>query len=204
MALPAIQTDSAQALDDRSLAAGWRWGFGEIEAAYSWNAGYRPASYPQYPQLASIAPSGRTRWLTVNARVAPRQWLIFDGWYSTPQGLRPPGQPPTHSLLNATIQSKFLPTFRSGIFNLKLQFTFENWGPGVLARDRAEAPIALRGATQMRYYIGLQIGAFQAYYDRYNVAGSRLPYVPDAKVGRAGLGPPRFASTFGVRWEFSN
>jgi hypothetical protein len=65
-------------------------------------------------------------------------------------------------------------------------------------------PIALRGATQMRYYIGLQIGAFQAYYDRYNVAGTRLPYVPDAKPGRAGLGPPRFASTFGVRWEFSN
>jgi hypothetical protein len=46
-----------------------------------------------------------------------RQWLSFDGWYSTPQGPRPEGQPPTHSMLNATIQSKFLPTFRSGIFN---------------------------------------------------------------------------------------
>lgn len=204
VALPAIVADSAQDIDDRALTAGLRWGFGEIEASYSWNAGYRPASYAQYPQLASIGPSGRTEWVTVNARVAPRQWLVFDGWYSTPQGRRPEGQPPTHSMLNATIQSKFLPTFRSGIFNVKLQFTVENWGTGVLARDTADAPITLRGATQMRYYIGLQIGAFQAYYNRYNVAGARRPYVPDTTPGRAGLGPPRFASTFGVRWEFSN
>ncbi len=204
VALPALQADSAQDLDDRSLTAGVRWGFGEIEASYSWNAAYRPAAYAQYAQLASIGPSGRTEWLTVNARVAPRQWLSFDGWYSTPQGRRPEGQPPTHSILDATLQSKFLPTFRSGIFNLKLQFTVENWGPGVLARDKTGAAVTLRGATQMRYYIGLQIGAFQAYYDRYNVAGTRLPYVPDAITGRAGLGPPRFASTFGVRWEFSN
>lgn len=204
VALPSIRTDSAQDLDDRSLTAGIRWGFGEIEASYSSNAGYRPASYPQYAQLASIGPSGRTEWISVNARIAPRQWLVFDGWYSTPRGTRPEGQPPTHSILNATIQSKFLPTFRSGIFNLKLQFTVESWGTGILARDTAGVPITLRGATQMRYYIGLQIGAFQAYYDRYNVAGARLPYVPDAKPGRAGLGPPRFASTFGVRWEFSN
>lgn len=204
VALPALRSDSAQHLDDRSLTAGLRWGFGEIEASYSWNAGFRPASYAQYAQLATIGSSGRTQWVTVNARVAPRQWLSFDGWYSTPQGTRPEGQPPTHSMLDATIQSKFLPTFRSGIFNLKLQFTVENWGTGILARDAAGNPITLRGATQMRYYIGLQIGAFQAYYDRYNVAGTRLPYVPDAKPGRAGLGPPRFASTFGVRWEFSN
>ncbi len=204
VALPAIQADSAQHLDDRSLTAGIRWGFGDVEATYSWNAGYRPATYAQYPQLASIGPSNRTQWVTVNARVAPRQWLVFDGWYSTPQGLRPEGQPPTHSLLNATIQSKFLPTFRSGIFNVKLQFTVENWGPGILARDTANVPITLRGATQERYYIGLQIGAFQAYYDRYNVAGSHLPYVPNAKPGSPGLGPPGLASTFGVRWEFSN
>ena len=204
VAIPAVRSDSAQQLDDRSLTGGVRWGFGDIEASYSSNAAYRPASYFQYAQLATIPPSGRTQWITVNARIAPRQWLVFDGWYSTPQGTRPEGQPPTHSILNATIQSKFLPTFRSGIFNLKMQFTVENWGTGVLARDTADAPITLRGATQMRYYIGLQIGAFQAYYDRYNVAGARLPYVPDAIAGRPGLGPPRFASTFGVRWEFSN
>jgi hypothetical protein len=133
----------------------------------------------------------------VNARLAPRQWLILDGWYSTPQGVRPEGQPPTHSLLNGTIQSRFLPTFKSGIFNLKLQGTVENWSPGILGRDTSGTAVTLKGATQFRGYIGLQIGAFTAYYDRYNLQGTRLPYVP-------GLPVPRFASTFGVRWEFSN
>jgi hypothetical protein len=204
VALPAITSDSAQDLDDRSLIASWQRGFAEVEASYSWNAGYRPTAFAQFPHLASIAPSGRTEWLTVNARVAPRQWLVLDGWYSTPQGTRPEGQPPTHSIINGTIQSKFLPTFRSGIFNLKLQFTMENWGTGVIGRDLNGDPVTLKGATQTRYYIGLQIGAFTAYYNRYNALGTRLPYVPDSDPGRPGLGPPRFASTFGVRWEFAN
>jgi hypothetical protein len=204
VAIPAVLTDSAQDLDDRSVIAAWRGGFAEIEASYSSNAGYRPAAYAQYPQLASIGPSGRTAWVTVNARIAPRQWLVLDGWYSTPQGTRPEGQPPTHSMINGTIQSKFLPTFKSGIFNLKLQFSMENWGTGVIARDSLGDPITLRGATHTRTFIGLQIGAFMAYYDRYNVQGTRLPYVPDTNPAGAGLAPQRFISTFGVRWEFSN
>jgi hypothetical protein len=101
--------------------------------------------------------------------------------------------------VNATIQSKFLPTFKSGIFNLKLQASMESWGTGVLARDTSGAAVTHRGATQFRAYIGLQIGAFTAYYDRYNLLGARddLGYVPRLAV-------PAYASTFGVRWEFLN
>ena len=204
VALPSIVADEAQDLDDRSIMAGWQGGFAEVEASYTSNAGYRPAPFAQYPQLASIGPSGRTNWVTVNARIAPRQWLILDGWYSTPQGTRPEGQPPTQSVINGTIQSKFLPTFKSGIFNVKLQFSMENWGTGVIARDKDGEPITLKGATYVRSYIGLQIGAFMAYYNRYNVQGTGLPYVPNSNPGRGGLGPPAFASTFGVRWDFSN
>jgi hypothetical protein len=204
VALPSITADQAQDLDDRSLMASWQGGFAEVEASYSSTAGYRPTSFAQYPHLASIGPSGRTNWITVNARIAPRQWLVLDGWYSTPQGTRPEGQPPTQSVINGTIQSKFLPTFKSGIFNVKLQFSMENWGTGVLARDKLGNPITLKGATHIRSYIGLQIGAFMAYYNRYNVLGTGLPYVPDSNPAGAGLGPPGFASTFGVRWEFSN
>lgn len=204
VALPSITADQAQDLDDRSIMAAWQGGFAEVEASYSSNAGYRPAPFAQYPHLASIGPSGRTNWITVNARIAPRQWLVLDGWYSTPQGTRPEGQPPTQSVINGTIQSKFLPTFKSGIFNVKLQFSMENWGTGIIARDQDDSPITLKGATHIRSYIGLQIGAFMAYYNRYNVQGTRLPYVPDSNPAGAGLGPPAFASTFGVRWEFSN
>jgi hypothetical protein len=197
VALPAILADEAQDLDDRSISVAWRSRFAEIEGSYSSNAGFRPASYAQYKTLASIAASERTDWVTVNARISPRQWIILDGWYSTPRGVRPEGQPPTHSIVNGTIQSKFLPTFRSGIFNLKLQVSMENWSPGVLGQDKDGAPIPLAGATCLRGYIGLEIGAFTAYYDRYNMQGTRCVYVP-------GLDVPGFASTFGVRWEFIN
>jgi hypothetical protein len=199
LSFPALRTDLPHDLDDRSLIGGWRSRRAEVEVSYTSNIGFRPRGYAQYPELAAISPSQRTNWITVNARIAPLQWVILDGWYSSPQGTRPEGQPPTHSIINATVQSKFLPTFKSGIFNLKLQATMENWGTGVLAHNADGDPVTLRGSTQMRAYIGLQIGAFTAYYDRYNLLGARddLGYVPR-------LGVPGFASTFGVRWEFLN
>lgn len=199
LSFPSVGTDLPHDLDDRSLIGTWRSRRAGVEVSYTSNTGFHPGGFAQYPELAAISPSERTNWITVNARIAPLQWVILDGWYSTPQGTRPEGQPPTHSIINATLQSKFLPTFKSGIFNLKLQATMENWGTGVLARDADGDPVTLRGSTQMRAYIGLQIGAFTAYYDRYNLLGARdeLGYVPR-------LGVPGFASTFGVRWEFLN
>lgn len=199
LAFPSLRTSLPHDLDDRSLIGGWKSRRAEVEVSYTSNTGFQPGGYAQYPELATISASGRTSWITVNARLSPMQWVILDGWYSTPRGARPEGQPPTHSIMNATIQSKFLPTFKSGIFNLKLQATMENWGTGVLARNADGDPITLRGSTQMRAYIGLQIGSFTAYYDRYNLLGARdeLGYVPR-------LGVPGYASTFGVRWEFLN
>jgi len=199
LAFPALRHNLAQDIDDRSLIAGWKSRPAELEVSYTSNAGFQPGGFAQYPELATMSASGRTNWITVNARIAPLQWVILDGWYSSPQGTRPEGQPPTHSLVNATLQSKFLPTFKSGIFNLKLQASMENWGTGVLARNSDGDPITLKGATQMRAYIAFQIGAFTAFYDRANLlgAGNQLGYVPR-------LGVPGYASTFGVRWEFLN
>ncbi|HSB54138.1 MAG TPA: hypothetical protein VLD58_07265, partial [Gemmatimonadales bacterium] len=101
---PAILADSAERVDDRSLGLAWRGGFAQAEVTYSWNAAFAPLAWGQYPGIRSIAPSHRTEWLSVNARIAPRQWMMLDGWYSTPQGARPEGQPPTHSIINGTIQ----------------------------------------------------------------------------------------------------
>ena len=198
VAAPAIRTDLAQDLDDRSITAGWRSRMLDVEAAFTTNAPFRPLGYQQYPELSTIAESARSDWMTLNVRVSPRQWIVLDGWYSSPRGARPEGQPPTHSIINATLQSKFLPTFPSGIFNLKLQATMENWGTGVVSRLDGD-PITLHGATQLRGQIAFQVGAFTAYYDRFNMLGARstLGYVPR-------LGVPNYAFTFGVRWEFTN
>lgn len=195
--LPAILADTAVTLDDRSVALSWHASFAEAEVTYAWDGAFAPSTWAQYPGLAALGTSNRTEWVTVNARVAPRQWMVLDGWYSTPQGARPEGQPPTHSIINGTIQSKFLPTFTSGIFNLKLQISMENWSTGTFGRDRAGLPVILKGATYLRGYIAFQIGAFTAYFDRYNAGGTGLAYVP-------GLPIPKYAQTFGVRWEFAN
>lgn len=193
-----IAADATQDVDDRSVTLAWRPArFVDLETSYSSVAAYVPRPFEQYPGIAAIGPSTRTDWVTVAGRIAPRQWIIVDGWYSTPRGNRPEGQPPTHSVINGTIESRFLRTFPSGIFGLKLRLTMENWGTGTLGRDSTGAPVRLRGATFLRGHIALRLGSFTAYYDRYNLQGTRLFYVP-------GLEIPRFASTFGVRWEFAN
>ncbi len=167
------------------------------EVGYWRTGGFRPEVFSTYRTIDTIGPSGSTRWITVSARLAPKQWFVLDGWYSNPIGAKPEGQAPTHSIVNATIQSKFLPTFRSGIFALKLQGSMESWGTGVLGRDRTGAPIPLQGATFFRAQIQFKIGSFVAYYDRVNFQASRQGYLPDLPL-------LRLASSFGVRWEFAN
>ena len=167
------------------------------EVGYWRTGGFRPEAYSIYRTIDTIGASGPTKWVTVSARLAPKQWFILDGWYSNPIGVKPEGQAPTHSIVNATIQSKFLPTFRSGIFVLKLQGSMETWGTGVLGRGRTGTPIPLKGATFFRAQVQLKIGSFVAYYDRVNLQASRLGYLPDLPM-------LRLASSFGVRWEFTN
>ena len=168
-----------------------------FEVGYWRTAAFAPERYALYRTIDTIAPSGPTRWLTVSGRLAPKQWFILDGWYSNPIGAKPEGLPPTHSIVSATIQSRFLPTFRSGIFGLKLQGSMESWGTGVIGRDKAGLPITERGATFFRAQIQLKIGDFIAYYDRANFQASRAGYLPSLPL-------LRLASSFGVRWEFAN
>lgn len=197
VAAPALPSDSASDLRDAAGLLSFERPRLALEVGYWRTAGSSPHGFTLYRGVPDLAPVPGASWLTVSARVAPRQWLVLDGWYSDPVGAAIGGQPPTHSVLNGTVQSKFLPTFRSGIFTLKLQGTIESWGTGVIGLDPAGQPVVLPGATFVRGLIQFQIGDFTAYYDRANLQGTDLAYVP-------GLPIIRFASTFGVRWEFSN
>ena len=105
--------------------------------------------------------------------------------------------PPTHSTNTATIRSKFLRKFRSGIFDLKLQLRMESWGRGIIGRDAAGAPITLRGATFYESLLEIQLQSFTLYWDRRNLSGTKLTYVPGFQI-------PSYGSNFGVRWEFAN
>jgi hypothetical protein len=194
---PVLASDSAVRGVDWAVQVGLERPRLAFEASY-WRAeAIVPRGFTLFRTIPAIQGSRPTRWVTLSGRIAPRQWLILDGWYSDPIGAAVEGVPPTHSVINASIQSKFLRTFRSGIFALKLQGTMENWGTGVIGRDPAGNPVVLPGATLFRGLIQLRIGDFTAYYDRVNMRATRVGYVP-------GLPQLPFASTFGVRWEFSN
>ncbi len=197
VAVPSILTDPEQDVRDFQAALGWnraRFGF---QVAYARTAPFAPPAYPEYPGIASLAPSPRTEWVTASARLAPLQWMTLEGWYSDPRGVTPDGVPPTHSMMAGTIRSKFLRKFPSGIFDLKLRLALETWGTGVIGRDALGAPITLRGATFLRSLIQIQLDKFTIYWDRGNLTSTSLPYVPGFEI-------PAYGSNFGVSWEFLN
>jgi hypothetical protein len=197
VAAPAIETDSAQDIVDLSGYLSWqRTAFG-FEAGLTQTDAFRPFSPEPFLLIDSLRPLGTTRWMTFSGRVSPRQWMTIEGWYSDPMKGTVDGIPPTHSSLTGTIRSKFLRTFPSGIFELKLQLGMEAWSDGVIGRDAAGAPITLGGATFFRSVLQMKLGSLILFWDRYNLSGNKRSYVPEYFV-------PRFGSTFGARWEFSN
>jgi hypothetical protein len=197
VAAPAILADTAQSLRDFELQVGWNRDRLGLQASYSRTAAFNPFGYAEFPLVPSLAPSPEVEWLTVSARVAPVRWLTLQSWFSDPRTGSADGVPPTHSLTTATIRSKFLRKFPSGIFDLKLQLSMEAWGRGTIGQDASGAPINLRGATFFNSLVEVQLQSFTIYWDRGNLSGTDLTYVP-------GFTLPSYGSNFGVRWEFLN
>ncbi len=197
IATPAIFSDTAQTLRDFQVMAGWHRRWLDAEVGWSRTSAFQPRGFQPYLRVPTLGPSPATEWLTASVRLSPLSWITLEGWYSDPRTTLPDGLPPTHSLASATLRSKFLRTFPSGIFDLKLQVSMETWGTGVIGRDATGAPITLRGATFFRNYLQMQFGSLSIYFDRVNLRGTRLTHVPGFTI-------PAFGSTFGVRWEFLN
>jgi len=198
VAAPALLKDRPQDLADWRVAIGWQRPFAGFEVGYERTAAYAPLAYrPFTPTVDSLRSFGSSNWITINWRLRPLQWMTFEGWYSDPRGPTPDGIPPTHSLSSATIRSRFLRSFPSGIFDLKLQGSIEAWGKGTIGLDSTGAVLPLRGATFFRSLLEIQLDRFIIYWDRVNLKATRNTYVPGFRI-------LPFGSTFGVRWEFSN
>jgi hypothetical protein len=197
VAAPAILTDTSEKVRDFQGALGWsraRLGF---QVAYARTSEFAPFSYADYPRIAGFSPQPETDWITASVRIAPLQWLTLESWYSDPRNTSPQGVPPTQSITAATIRSKFLRQFPSGIFDLKLRLAMETWGRGTIGLDGLGAPIVLRGATFLRSLIQIQLDRFTIYWDRGNLTATNRTYVPGFEI-------PGYGSNFGVRWEFLN
>lgn len=197
VAAPSIETDSAQTIVDLSGHLSWQRKRLGLELGLTQTDAFRPHAPQPFLLIDSLRSSGTTRWLTVSARVSPLQWMTLEGWYSDPLEGTIDGLPPTHSSITGTIRSKFLRTFPSGIFDLKLQLGMEAWSDGVIGRDAAGNPIFHGGATFFRSVVEMKLGGLVFFWDRFNLSGNKRSYVPEYLV-------PRFGSTFGARWEFAN
>ena len=197
VAAPAISADTAQEISDYEAAIGFERARLGLRLALSRTAAFSPFGYAEFPRIPSIGAIPETEWVTAAARLAPLRWLTLEGWYSDPRDVTPDGIPPTHSLASATIRSKFLRQFPSGVFDLKLRFSVESWGTGVIGRDASGAPIQLGGATFYRSLIQIQLQSFSIYWDRGNLSASGLAYVPGFEL-------PAYGTVFGVRWDFLN
>jgi hypothetical protein len=197
VAAPAILTDTAQKLRDFGATLGWDGARLGAQVGWTRTAAFSPFAYAEFPLVASLAPAPEVDWLTVALRVAPLQWITLESRYFDPRKGTVDGVPPTHAISTATIRSKFLRKFRSGIFDLKLQLSMESWGRGTIGRDATGAPINLRGATFFGSLLEIQLQSFSLYWDRRNLTATHLTYVPGFRI-------PPYGSNFGVRWEFSN
>ena len=197
VAAPSILSDTAQQIRDFEAQVAWDRERLGLQVGYTRTSAFSPFGYAEYLLVPSLAASPEVDWLTVSARVAPVRWLTLQSWYSDPRQGTVDGVPPTHSLTTATIRSKFLRQFPSGIFDLKLQVGMEAWGQGTIGRDDAGGPINLRGATFFKSLVEIQLQSFTIYWDRGNLSATRLTYVPGFRI-------PAYGSNFGVRWEFLN
>jgi TonB-dependent receptor-like protein len=197
VAAPAIPTDIEQDVRDYQAAVGWNRARLGFQVAYARTSAFAPFAYPEFPRIPQLSPAPETDWITAYVRVAPLQWLTLETWYSDARDTTPDGIPPTHSVSAATIRSKFLRQFPSGIFDLKLRLSMESWGRGVIGRDGLGTPRPLRGATYFRSLIQIQLDRFQIYWDRGNLTATNRTYVPGFEI-------PGYGSNFGVRWEFLN
>lgn len=197
VATPSILDDTAQTLRSLGATVLWEEDFAGLEAGVTRTGAFSPRAYQPFLLVDSIRPLGETEWLTLRARITPLTWLTLESWYSDPLGVTVDGIPPTHSYSTATIRSKFLRTFPSGIFDLKLQLGVESWGTGIIGTDASGTPITVGGATYFRGLLQIQLGSLILFWDRMNLTGTNRAFVPEYDQAQAG-------SVFGARWEFRN
>ncbi len=195
---PSLAESPAQRFTDVEANAAIDLGRLEVEGRYSRLDAWQPQSYRAFRRVTALGPAPETEWLGLKARLAVLSWFSLESAYDHPmQGALPEGVPPHHAWTTATIRSKFLRNFPSGIFDLKVQGVVESWSPGVIGRDADGETIALPGTTFVRGILQLQIGPFIAWYDRVNWQATRQGHVPGYPIQPLG-------TSYGIRWEFAN
>jgi hypothetical protein len=118
--------------------------------------------------------------------------LALSGWYADPvSGAAAAFEPPSHSRTALTFRSKFLRTFRSGAFDLKVQIALEAWGDGSAGGDGSGAPLPLAGTSVAEAFLQVELVSFHAFWSLKNALRSAEGFVPRFEY-------PRNLQTFGM------
>lgn len=194
---PAVPTSPEQDINEIEGAATWTTRRLGLEGRIARTAAFAPAPYQELVDIASIAPSPASTWLSAGGYLRPFDWFTVRGWYAQASDPAPDGLPPRHWSATGTIRTKFLRTFRSGAFDLKLELGYEGWRAGTLGQD-AEGGIVPLGETHyLRSLVQVAIESFSVFWESRNLTGEAIGYVPGYQV-------PKFSGMFGVRWGFMN
>ncbi|UCG86119.1 MAG: hypothetical protein JSW71_19785, partial [Gemmatimonadota bacterium] len=206
---PALATDSAQQTLDGLIRVGLETVPLSGHVALVQRDAFQPLPFPDLPVISAFDSTTAATYLEADVKIQTSRALSLEAWYSAPiRGGRtdlPSGiplqaadlQPPSHGRAQITYRSKFWRTFRSGIFDFKVQVAMEFWSGGSAGLDEAGTPIPLVGATFYDAFIQVQLSGFRLFWNLRNAYNSPDPYVP-------GLSYPPSVQTFGVKWDFEN
>ena len=201
VALPAVLADPTQQVTDWSLGAGFHGRRVDLDVDVARHGGFDAPVYSVFRRQLPFATSIDVTTLTAAFALRPTAYLTLSGWYRHPlDPIQAAFEPDHHSRLALTFRSKFLTTFRRGIFDVVGQIGLEGWSDGVAGRVRPEptgAEIQLRGATVIDWLLEIRLVGAVLFWTMRNSQLERYDVVP-------GFEMPRGLQRFGVRWEFAN
>ncbi|MEX0690997.1 MAG: TonB-dependent receptor [Gemmatimonadales bacterium] len=196
VAHPLLEADTVQRTTDLAVRLAYTDGRLAGRVGVERRGAWSPGTLTLAPAVA-LRPVTESDWVVAWVRLGPVRAFTITGSYADAEGPGSPDlQPPTHGRVQFTYRNKFWRTFRSGAFDLKIQWSFESWSRGTVGQVGGSA-IALPGVTFQEWFVQFEIAGFRAFYSLRNARNASVGYLP-------GFIQPRNAQTFGVKWEFSS
>jgi hypothetical protein len=189
--------DTAQHVSDWTGGLSWTGERLSFDATIGHHDPYSTPPLGQFQlQLPGVVSAGATV-RQVAWRFQPWRSFGFSGYWRDPGTDGVPYEPRNHSVTRATFESRFLPRYRRGVFDLMAQIEIESWGRGVMGATSSGTPVLLPGQTVWNYHLQFRLVGAIIYWTMRNALIARYALVPGFEV-------PRAISRFGVRWEFTN
>lgn len=198
VAAPADPADAPQRTTDWSVGAGLEFARARLDLSLERHGEFVAPVSGTFSRFLPRGTSAAGTTVTGTFDLRPTAYVSVGGWYRHPLGRSSAAfEPPHHSRVWLRFRSRFLPTFRRGVFDVVGQVGAEGWSRGVAGATGAGAEIALRGETVFDWLLEVRLVGAVLFWTLRNSQPARYALVP-------GFEMPRALQRFGVRWEFTN